>query len=117
MSEQYPVEQQTERERSARDIATLVYLIQAISIFTAVPFFVGVIINYVKRGDVRGTLAESHFRWQIRTFWYSLLWFVIGWATVWILIGFAVWAISWIWVVYRVVRGWLNLADNRPAYS
>ncbi|MCA0893173.1 DUF4870 family protein [Microbulbifer agarilyticus] len=117
MSEQYPVEQQTERERSARDVATLVYLIQAISIFTAVPFFVGVIINYAKRGDVRGTLAESHFRWQIRTFWYSLLWFVIGWATVWILIGFVVWGISWIWVVYRVVRGWLNLADNRPAYS
>lgn len=117
MSEQYPAPQQLERERAGRDIATLVYLIQAISLFTAVPFFVGVIINYAKRGDVRGTLAESHFRWQIRTFWYSLLWFVVGWATVWILIGFAVWGISWVWMVYRVIRGWLTLADNRPAYS
>lgn len=117
MSEQYPAQQQVERERAGRDIATLVYLIQAISLFTAVPFFVGVIINYAKRGDVRGTLAESHFRWQIRTFWYSLLWFVVGWATVWILIGFAVWGISWVWMVYRVIRGWLTLADNRPAYS
>ncbi|WP_226703701.1 DUF4870 family protein [Microbulbifer elongatus] len=117
MSEQYPAAQQAERERSGRDIATLVYLIQAISLFTAVPFFVGVLINYVKRGDVRGTLAESHFRWQIRTFWYSLLWFVVGWATVWILVGFVVWGISWVWMVYRVIRGWLTLADNRPAYS
>ncbi|WP_295800774.1 hypothetical protein [uncultured Microbulbifer sp.] len=117
MSEQYPTPAAQERERSARDIATLVYLIQAISLFTAVPFFVGVLINYVKLGDVRGTLAESHFRWQIRTFWYSLLWFVVGWATVWILVGFAVWGISWVWMVYRVIRGWLTLADNRPAYS
>lgn len=117
MSEQYPAPQQVERERAGRDIATLVYLIQAISLFTAVPFFIGVIINYAKRGDVRGTLAESHFRWQIRTFWYSLLWFVVGWATVWILVGFAVWGISWVWMVYRVIRGWLALADNRPAYS
>lgn len=117
MTEQYPNPAVQERERSSRDLATLVYLIQAISIFTAVPFFVGVLINYVKRGDVRGTLAESHFRWQIRTFWYSLLWLVVGWATVWILVGFVVWGICWIWVVYRVIRGWLTLADNRPAYS
>lgn len=117
MSEQYPAPQQAERERSARDVATLVYLIQAISLFTAVPFFVGVLINYAKRGDARGTLAESHFRWQIRTFWFSILWFVVGWATVWIFgLGFLILAVSWIWVVYRVIRGWLVLADNRPAY-
>jgi len=116
MSEQFPTRTQEAREQSGRDLATLVYLIQAISLFTAVPFFIGVLINYFKRGDVRGTLAESHFRWQIRTFWFWLLWTVIGTATVWILIGFAFLGIAWIWAVYRVIRGWLTLADNRPAY-
>jgi len=118
MTEQYPTTQDRERERSSRDIATLVYLIQAISLFTAVPFFVGVIINYAKRGDARGTLAESHFRWQIRTFWYWLLWFVLGSLTWWILgLGYLILGVSWVWAVYRVVRGWLRLSDNRPAYS
>lgn len=116
MSEQFPTKTPEAREQSGRDLATLVYLIQAISLFTAVPFFVGVLINYVKRGDVRGTLAESHFRWQIRTFWFWLLWTVIGSATAWILIGFVFLGIAWIWAIYRVIRGWLTLADNRPAY-
>lgn len=115
MPEQYPSTR--DREQSGRDLATLVYLIQAISLFTAIPFFVGVIINYLKRGDVRGTLAESHFRWQIRTFWFSILWFVVGWATVWVLgLGFLILGISYLWVIYRIVRGWLRLADHRPAY-
>ncbi|MFD1217063.1 MULTISPECIES: DUF4870 family protein [Microbulbifer] len=121
MTEQYPSPQEPdlnpERERSARDMATLVYLIQAIAIFTALPFFVAVIVNYVKRGDVRGTLAESHFRWQIRTFWYWLLWLVIGTITWWILIGMVILLINQVWLIYRVIRGWLALADNRPAYS
>ena len=116
MSEQFPTKTPEAREQSGRDLATLVYLIQAISLFTAVPFFVGVLINYVKRGDVRGTLVESHFRWQIRTFWFWLLWTVIGSATAWILIGFVFLGIAWIWAIYRVIRGWLTLADNRPAY-
>ncbi|GAA5524386.1 hypothetical protein Maes01_00943 [Microbulbifer aestuariivivens] len=116
MSEQYPVKSPEAREQSARDLATLVYLIQAISLFTALPFFIGLIINYVKGDDVRGTLAESHFRWQIRTFWFSILWFVVGWLTVWIFVGFVILGISWIWVIYRVIRGWLVLADGRPAY-
>ncbi|WP_226665284.1 DUF4870 family protein [Microbulbifer aggregans] len=117
MSEQYPSPVDKEREQSARDITTFVYLIQAISLLTAVPFFVAVIINYVKRNDVRGTLAESHFRWQIRTFWYWLLWLVIGTVTWVILIGMVILFVNQIWVIYRVVRGWLALADNRPAYS
>lgn len=116
MSEQFPIKTPEAREQSGRDLATLVYLIQAISLFTAVPFFIGVLINYFKRGDVRGTLAESHFRWQIRTFWFWLLWTVIGTLTMWILIGFAFLGVAWIWAIYRVIRGWLTLADNRPAY-
>lgn len=117
MSEQFPTQTHAAREQAGRDLATLVYLIQAISLFTAVPFFVGVLVNYFKRSDVRGTLAESHFRWQIRTFWFWLLWTVIGSATWWLLgLGFVILGIAWVWAVYRVIRGWLTLADNRPAY-
>ncbi|GAA5445926.1 hypothetical protein Misp06_04133 [Microbulbifer sp. NBRC 101763] len=117
MSEQYPVRSQEAREQSGRDLAIMVYLIQAISLFTAVPMFIGVLINYFKRSDVRGTLAESHFRWQIRTFWFWLLWTIVGICTVWIFgLGYIVLAINWIWVFYRVIRGWLVLVDRRPAY-
>ncbi|AMX01458.1 DUF4870 family protein [Microbulbifer thermotolerans] len=117
MSEQFPTKNPEVREQSGRDLATLVYLIQAIALFTAVPFFVAVLVNYFKRGDVRGTLAESHFRWQIRTFWFWLLWTVIGSLTWWLLgLGFLIMGIAWVWAIYRVVRGWLALADHRPAY-
>ena len=87
------------------------------------PSIIAVILNYVKRGDVRGTWLESHFRWQIRTFWWGLLWvslcimFVvltlgIGLFFVWLPIG-----IVSLWFVYRIARGWLALQDGRSMYS
>jgi len=86
------------------------------------PSIIGVIINYVKRSDVRGTYLESHFRWQIRTFWYALLWAVLaalvsGVLTV-VLIGFLTWPVMMfvlgLWAIYRIARGWLALRDGRP---
>jgi len=87
------------------------------------PSIIAVILNYVKRGEVRGTWLESHFRWQIRTFWWGLLWvslciiFVvltlgIGLFVVWLPIG-----IVSLWFVYRIARGWLALQDGRSMYS
>ena len=89
-----------------------------------VPSIIAVIINYVKRSEVRGTYLESHFRWQIRTFWYALLWacvivlvsapfflIIIGWP----MAVFGLWALG-IWIAYRVIRGWLALRDKRPMY-
>jgi uncharacterized membrane protein len=82
------------------------------------PSLVAVYLNYLKRSDVNGTWLESHFRWQIRTFWFTLLWLVvygllivtiIGIPIAWILI-----AILGLWVGYRVIRGWVALADARP---
>jgi uncharacterized membrane protein len=85
------------------------------------PSILAVVINYVKRRDVRGTFLESHFRWQIRTFWFSLLWIVIGFLLFITLIGipiaFAVFFFAGIWVIYRVARGWLALNDLRPMYA
>lgn len=86
------------------------------------PSIIAVIINYVKRGDVRGTWLESHFSWQIRTFWYALLWAaivaLISAPLTLVIVGFGVWAVGLallgLWAIYRVARGWLRLKDTRP---
>ena len=82
-----------------------------------IPSIIAVILNYVRRSDTRGTFLESYFRWQIRTFWFALLWFVIAWLLVMTLIlailGFPWLGVIAIWVIYRVVRGWLSLNDRR----
>ncbi|MCP3849588.1 MAG: hypothetical protein GY694_05040 [Gammaproteobacteria bacterium] len=103
--------------QSAKNLTNLIYLLQAFAVFTAVPFFIAVIINYVKKEDVRGTLAESHFRWQIRTFWFSLLWGIIGGILAYVLVGFGILFINFIWVIYRIVKGWMNLNDNKAMYQ
>jgi uncharacterized membrane protein len=84
---------------------------------TGWPSILAVILNYAKRGDVRGTYLESHFRWQIRTFWFAFLWLVVAaclFVTV-ILIPLAWLAvvITGLWVLYRIGRGWLALNDGR----
>ena len=86
------------------------------------PSIIAVIINYVERGDVRGTYLESHFSWQIRTFWFALLWVILVWIIGLVLaiflIGFAIWIVGFIilgvWVCYRIIRGWLRLSDGLP---
>jgi uncharacterized membrane protein len=79
---------------------------------------VAVIIAYVKRGEARGTWTESHLTWLIRTFWWSLLWNVIGWVLALTVIGIpvalAIWVITTIWVIYRLVRGYLYFKDSKP---
>ena len=85
------------------------------------PSIVAVIINYVKRGDARGTWLESHFTWQIRTFWYAALWaavvFIIGLPLTLVIVGFAIWAVGLfalgIWAIYRIALGWSRLSARR----
>jgi uncharacterized membrane protein len=76
------------------------------------PSIIGVIINYVKRDEARGTFLESHFKWQIRTFWYALLWavvaFLVSLPLMVVLIGFLTWP-----AIYRIARGWLALRDGK----
>jgi len=85
---------------------------------TGWPSIIAVVINYLKRGDVRGTYLESHFRWQIRTFWFAAAWVLLAvlLALTFIGIPLAI-AIAWVaglWVLYRIVRGWLRLMDRQP---
>ena len=81
------------------------------------PSIIGVILNYVKSGAASGTWLESHFRWQIRTFWFALLWVVIGVVPFITVIGipvaWAIWGLAGLWVLYRIVRGWIALANDK----
>ncbi|MGH8672515.1 MAG: DUF4870 family protein [Burkholderiales bacterium] len=84
---------------------------------TGWPSIVAVIINYVKRGDVRGAYLESHFGWQLRTFWFALLAFVVAGLFIFTFIGIPIgWGIAvatGIWVLYRITRGWMTLNDGK----
>jgi uncharacterized membrane protein len=87
------------------------------------PSIIAVILNYVKQSDVRGTWLESHFRWQIRTFWFGLLWavlcglFVVGTLGLGILIVWLPLGLLSIWFIYRIVKGWIRLGNNQPMYA
>ena len=115
-------------------LVTLAHVIYALHAFSAVtgiissalvvtafltgwPSIIAVILNYVKRSDVRGTWLDSHFSWQIRTFWYALLWLVIGAILFVTFVGIPVAVVLWIgtgiWVLYRIIRGWLALSSQR----
>ena len=85
---------------------------------TGWPSIIAVILNYVKRDDVRGTWLESHLAWQLRTFWYAVLWAVVAWLLAITLIGLVlavpVAIALTIWIVYRVARGWMTLGQGKP---
>jgi uncharacterized membrane protein len=84
---------------------------------TGWPSIIAVILNYVKRDDARGTFLESHFRWQIRTFWFTLMWLgiiLLFWLTLLgIPIAIVMSFVVGIWVLYRVLRGWLTLQKRK----
>lgn len=105
---------QTEKQNTAKTIVFIVYALQVLAFVNGITAVIGVVMNYVKLDDVRGTWLESHFRWQIRTFWFGLLWAVVGFATILIVIGWFVLFADLVWVIYRIVKGWLRLNDLRP---
>ena len=127
----------TPREDSLIGWTQLIYGLHAFSLLTGIlgaatiigafltgwPSIIAVILNYVKRGDVRGTWLESHFRWQIRTFWFGLLWaslcvlFVIGTLGIGFLVVWLPAGILTMWFIYRIVRGWMALNDRRQMYT
>jgi uncharacterized membrane protein len=99
-----------------KNVTMVVYALQALSFIWGLPAIVGLIINYVKREDARGTIYESHVDWQIRSFWWGLLWAVIGLVLAVLMVGFVVMFVAWVWMVYRVVKGWLKLTEGQPVF-
>ncbi len=89
---------------------------------TGWPSILAVILNYVYRSDARGTRLASHFRWQIRTFWFGLLWVALCGLFIVLTLGLGIFiaalplAAVGVWFIYRIARGWLRLMDGRPAY-
>jgi len=104
----------TVEHKELRDMATLVYALYTASVLVGITLIGGVVVAYLKRDDAAGTWLESHYRWQIRTFWWLLLWGAIGALTALILIGFAVLFAVSVWFIYRVAKGWLALRDGKP---
>ena len=120
-----------------KSLTLVLYVLYICAIFTAgILAIVALIINYIKRPDVKGTLYESHFTWQIHTFWWYLFWNIIAF----IPFGFlfftgdnpelfagtavgassfciAVMVISWIWIVYRAILGLVRWRKNKPMYE
>jgi uncharacterized membrane protein len=91
------------------------------SFIGSIPSIVAVVMNYARRSATRGTLLESHFRWQLRTFWFAVLWACLCFLFMVTLIGIpaalvGLFALT-IWIIYRLVRGWLALRDKRPMYQ
>ncbi|HVV69726.1 MAG TPA: hypothetical protein VHE99_11970 [Gammaproteobacteria bacterium] len=99
------------------NITVIIYALQAASFIVGITFLIAVIMNYVKRKDVENTWLASHFTWQIRTFWYALLWLIIGGVTTFIIIGFPILIVTTIWVIYRIAKGWIYVYDKKPMYS
>jgi uncharacterized membrane protein len=113
-------------------VTHLVYALHAFSALTGVfgaasvigaflvgwPSLIAVIINYVKRPDAAGTWLDSHFRWQIRTFWFAALWALIAIVCAVSIVGLPLALVAYVvltlWLIYRVARGWLALAGRRP---
>ena len=102
--------------KAAVNTATLVYILQALTFFTAISFFISIIVVYVKQEDVVGTVAESHLRWQKRTFWFGVLYYAIGAALTVVVVGFGIIFITTMWLIYRIIKGWLRLSENREMY-
>ena len=122
MSEQTEIG--AERIRKLVNVANLVYALHALSLLigiTTAATIIAVVINYLKKDEARGTFLESHFRWQIRTFWFSLLWCVIAALLFVTIVGIPLALIvlfaAGIWAIYRIARGWLALRDRKPMYN
>lgn len=102
-----------------KNITLIVYGLQLIGVLTGgIAFIIAIILNYIKRDDVVGTFLESHFEWQIRTFWISLIWGIVGFimalTVVLLPAALIVCFIVMVWVIYRAIKGLLNLLENKP---
>jgi uncharacterized membrane protein len=89
---------------------------------TGWPSIIAVILNYLKRSEVHGTWLESPFRWQIRTFWYGLLW--VSLCVLFVIATLGIGIVAWLplgivstWFIYPVARGWIALNNRRPMYQ
>ncbi len=94
--------------------ALVSYLLLALGLFTAIPMLFGGIWAMIKRSSALGTIYHSHYTNAIRTFWWTLFWTIVGLISVFILIGYAVLGITWLWALYRLVMGFSKILADEP---
>jgi uncharacterized membrane protein len=97
---------------SSRTVVLIAYGLHLFGAIIGLPSIIGLIVNYVERTRYGG-LTDSHHRWMIRSFWWALLWIIVGGITTFILIGWLILGLAWLWYVYRHVRGLIVLLDGR----
>ncbi len=90
------------------------YILYLVGFVVGITGLIAIIMNYVKRNEMRGTWLESHVDWQIKTFWYSLIGYIVGFLLTAILIGYVIILVVFIWHVYRLIKGLIALNDNKP---
>ena len=102
-------------ETQHRNLALLVYVLQGFGFVTdGLTWLAALLVNYLKMSEVRGTWLESHFRWQLNTFWYGLLWSFVA-ALFWlVLLGWLAGGLVTVWLLYRIIKGLLYLNDSKP---
>lgn len=99
-------------------VILLMYILGGIGVLTGGLFMLaGLILAYIKKDDLEGTFLASHARYYIRTFWYSLLWAVIGAVTALVLVGYIILLANVIWIIYRMLKGFLSLQENKAMYA
>lgn len=114
MSEPLFTDDDLQKESNHKNVTILIYILLALGFVTGgLTAIAAVIINYIKRDDVRGSWLEGHFRWQINTFWFGLLWTIIAFLTWLVLLGWFTGALVTIWLVYRIAKGAIYLNDNK----
>jgi uncharacterized membrane protein len=103
-------------EKKLRDVTLAVYALQAAGFLIGLSWIVGVVINYLRIDAVRNTWLETHFNWQLRTFWIGLAGMIVAWVLMVVKIGYLVAFGVTVWAIYRVAKGWLALNDRKPMY-
>ena len=107
--------QTTESGTDPKTWAMIVWGLYIASYFTAfITLVVGVVIAYVKRDELAGTPFESHMTSAIRTFWISLIGYIISGVLMLVLIGFLLVAVVFVWQLFRIIRGMIRAIDGRP---
>jgi len=104
----------SQKQLSIKNITQTVYFCQTLSFFFGITAIAGIILNYLKRNETIGTWLESHFTWQIRTFWIGLIFSLIGFILSVILVGFLILAVTLVWTIYRVIKGYLLFDSEKP---
>lgn len=104
-------------EQKLKQLAQMIYIIQGIGVLIPILFLVALVLNAMRMSSIQDSpLIRSHFRWQLRTFWFGLLWVLLGWMLLAVYIGLPILFINTGWVIYRIVKGWLSLKSDQLMY-